>query len=147
MKSKLVALLCVLTIVFGLIIYFAFPVPTKKIFPHSEDITVIHVELVRHNDVLTTYFAEVANNQKEIQGIMSILKSESYNRELAYKPNLTNSPNAIQLLTNLYLIEVNDKGFLVVNGKKYKMMNRKDTVFNQLYSWLEENGVTSKERD
>jgi hypothetical protein len=155
LKKKIIALALLLSIIIGLFIYFSFPVSSKELFPISENIGEIHLDFIRYNDNLMISFTDPVQfkNQAEIREILSILNAVSYNRELAYRPNISNTPNAIRLtifyknkegmFTDLYGLDINDKGFLVSNMKKYKMINGKDEVFNQLYKWFEDNGVSA----
>ncbi|MFS0864721.1 hypothetical protein [Fredinandcohnia sp. 179-A 10B2 NHS] len=148
MKKSIIALLLVILVIVTTLFYFSFPLSSKSVLPHSTQIE--HIYFSNFNGDWPNFYL-IEFNDKDIspQQMIQIFDSVSYTRSFGSK-NIRNDGNTFSMhvfyrnqngeILN-YDLDINEKGYIVSDKKRYKMVENEQEVFQQLSDWLLEKGV------
>lgn len=148
MKKKVIALGVVSLLIIITIGYFSVPISSKSVIPHSTKIERIYFSYLDGGPT-NYYLIEFDDINTELNTIMSILDSVSYKRSFG-SGNIRNNGKSFMMTviyrvrngeTNNYDLDINEKGFVVSDKKKYKMVDEEQEIFHQLSTWLLEKGI------
>ncbi|WP_078546794.1 hypothetical protein [Litchfieldia alkalitelluris] len=147
MKKKSITLGVALLFVFIMLGYFFVPLSAKGVFPHTTQIERIYFSYL--NGGKTNFYLIEFNDNIKNQQLFNIFDSSSYTRSFGSK-NIRNDGKAFTMFVFYrdrdgelvdYELDINEKGFVVSNKKKYKMIADDQEVFQQLSKWLLEKGI------
>ena len=143
MKKIVVSIIVLVSVIIVLFSYYGTLLSSKYVFPHTEKIYEINYGHYIQNGEVKLYSKQFLKTE-EIDEILRILDSEKYRRSMGTK-NIKNN-NKVIIATVLYYdeygesrnynIEINDKGELLSNNKKYHTKNNKINIFNSLYEYF-----------
>lgn len=148
MKKLIIGLILVIVVIVTTIFYYSFPLTTKSVLPHSTQIEHIYFSYL-NGDKPNFYLIEFNDKDKVPQQMITIFDSVSYTRSFGSK-NIRNDGNTFIMYVFYrdhngeilnYDLDINEKGFIVRDKKKYKMVEKEQEVFQQLSKLLLENGI------
>lgn len=146
--KRIVALVLVSLAVVTTIGYFSVPISAKSVIPLSTEIERVYFSYLDESET-NFYLIEFNDKNKELHQMMSIFDSASYRRSFGNK-NIRNDGKAFMIYVfyrdhngelHDYDLDINDKGSVVSAKKKYKIVNEEKELFQQLSTWLLENGI------
>ncbi|SFS72372.1 hypothetical protein [Paenibacillus sp. BC26] len=149
MKKKIIAICAVLLAVSVTIAYYSVRLSAKSVIPYSTQIEKVYFSYLDGGE-LNFYLIDFnTKNQTELHQMTSIWESVSYTRSFGSK-NIRNDGKAFMIIVfyrgddgklHNYDLDINEKGFVVSNKRKYKMEHGAQEVFQRLSAWLLKNGI------
>lgn len=142
------ALVVVFFVVILTIGYFSVPLSSKSIIPHSNQIERIYFTYPDEGKT-NYYLIEFNVKNSNLKRLTSIFDSVSYTRSIGSK-NIRNDGKTLIMyviyrdrngeLLN-YDLDINEKGYVVSDKKKFKMADEDKEVFKQLSKFVLDEGI------
>jgi hypothetical protein len=146
LKKKIIALVVVLLTATVTIGYFSVRLSAKSVIPHSTEIERIYFSYL--DDEMNFYLIKFKDKNTELLEMMSVFDSVSYTRSFGSK-NIRYDGTLMMMVfyrdrngeLHDYDVDINEKGFVVSDKKKYKIVDGEKEVFQKLSTWLFEKGI------
>ncbi|MFD2445447.1 hypothetical protein ACFSO7_15890 [Bacillus sp. CGMCC 1.16607] len=148
MRKKIIALGVLSFVIIITIGYFSVPISYKSVISHSTKIERIYFSYLNGGPT-NYYLIEFDDKNADLQSIMSIFDSVTYRKSFGNK-NIKNNGKSFMMTviyrvrngeSNNYDLDINEKGFVVSDKKKYKVVDEEQEFFLQLSTWLLEKGI------
>lgn len=145
-NSRLLVFTLVALIILGLIWYFAYPLKIQMLMRHTDKIEKIDFFVHSHGEV--DHYSIQFDERTKINEMISVLDSVSYSRELIRYKGSTDKIIMMFMIYrnrdgtgNNYSFDINESGVIISNNKQYQMNGDTRKVFNNLYEWINNEGV------
>jgi hypothetical protein len=141
-------MLLFLTIIIGLIGYYAYPIGIQQVFNHTDNVEKIYITYISQGES-TRYLIQI-DQQNEFTEMINILDSATYTREYRNKYKGTTSRLIMMDIfyrngdgvSGNYSIDITEDGYIITINKLFQMKKDSEVVFKNLIEWIKNKGTT-----